>query len=78
LILNIYNNIIDTIGPNNRSMQRLGQSNRVEHHERNLGPGTITLEKGVKVTGLGELSGGLMITQSIVRTSDGGTIASSL
>jgi hypothetical protein len=50
--LNICNNIKDTIGPNNRWMQILGQSTRVEQHERNSGPGTITLEKGVKVTGL--------------------------
>ena len=49
-------------------MQRLGQSTRVEHHERNLGTGMITLENGVKVTGLGELSYGLAFTQIIVRT----------
>jgi hypothetical protein len=59
-------------------IQRFGKSTRVEHHESSLGPGTITLEKGAKATGLGELSGGLTITQSIVRTAGGGTKTSAL
>ena len=37
-----------------------------------------TLEKGVEATGPGNLSYGLLFTQSIVRTLDGGTTCSSL
>jgi hypothetical protein len=71
-------NIKEIIGPDNSWMKRWEQSTLVEHHERNLGTDTITLEKGVKVTGLGELSGGLKFTQSIVLTACGGTKPSDL
>ena len=37
-----------------------------------------TLEKGVEATGPGNLSCGLLFTQSIVRTLDGGTVCSAL
>ena len=71
-------NIKEIIGPDNSWMKRWEQSTLVEHHERNLGTDTITLDKGVKVTGLGELSDGLRITQNIVSTACGGTKPSAL
>jgi hypothetical protein len=48
----------------------VGTVNSCRTSREELMTGTITLENGVKVTGLGELSYGLAFTQIIVRTVD--------
>ena len=62
----------------NQLRNRLVRSTQVEHDKISLGTGATTLEKGVEAMGPENLSCGLLLTQSVVRTGDGGTSYSSL